>query len=108
MAIKGTLFLKSLFLYCSNIYTEIREYKVRTCPEILVEYSFIIVFFFLCLAKLSLVIFQEGLASGSPKTINIALWGGLRPVPCLVTIKWQPKWQHHYADVGVDSFESVP
>lgn len=79
-----------MFLHCSNIYTEIREYKVRTCPEIFVEFSFTIVFFFLCLAELGLVIFQEGSACGSPKTINTALWGGLHPGPYLVIVKWQP------------------
>lgn len=75
-----------MFLHCSNIYTEIREYKVRTCPEILVEFSFVIVFVFLCFTELSLAIFQEGSASGSPKTINIALWVGPHPVPSLVPL----------------------
>lgn len=97
-----------MFLHCSSIYTEIREYKVQTYPEILVKFSFIIVFFFLCFAELSLVIFQEGSASSSPKTINIALWEGLHPVPYLVTVRWQPNVSTHYANAGVDRFESVP
>lgn len=97
-----------MFLHCSNIYIEIREYRVRTCPEILVEFSFITVFFFLCFTELSLVIFQKGSASSSLKTINIALWEGLHPAPHLVTIKWQPKGSTHYANVGLDRFESVP
>lgn len=73
---------------------------MRTCPEISVEFSFVIEFFFLCFTELSLAIFQEGSASGSPKTINIALWGGLHPVPYVVTVMWQPKVSTQYASVG--------
>lgn len=69
----------------------------------MVEFSFVIEFFFLCFTELSLAIFQEGSASGSPKTINIALWGGLHPVP----VMWQPKVSTQYASVGVDRVESV-
>lgn len=41
-----------------------------------------------CFTELSLVALGEVSASGDPKTINTALWGGLRPVPYLATIKW--------------------
>lgn len=97
-----------MFLRCSNIYLEIREYRVQTCPEILVEFSFIAVFFFLGFTELSLVIFQKGSVTSSPKTINIALWEGLHPGPYLVTIKWQLQGSTHYTNGGVDRFESVP
>lgn len=78
----------SLFLCCSTIDPKIRKCKVRTGPEIPVRRWFVMAFFFVCFTELSLVRFQEFSASGDPKTINIALWEGLRPVSYLVTVKW--------------------
>lgn len=78
----------SLFLCCSTIDLKIRKCKVRTGPEIPVRLWFTMASFLVCFTELSLVRFQEFSTSGDPKTINIALWEGLRPVSYLVTVKW--------------------
>lgn len=51
----------TLFLYCSNIYTKMRKYKVRAGPEIPVRLWFTMEFF--CFTGPSLEKFQDVLAS---------------------------------------------